>query len=64
MIKSVNGEEVKDSRDLAKKIAAMAPDTPVKLDLLHNGSQKTVSLTVAKMPSESLTQIERTGGSP
>ena len=62
VIQSVNGEEVKDARDLAKKIAAIKPDTPVKLGLLHNGSQKIVSLTVEKMPNESLAQNESNGG--
>jgi serine protease Do len=62
VIQSVNGEEVKDSRDLAKKIAAIKPDTPVKLGLLHNGLQKIISLTVEKMPNESLAQNESSGG--
>jgi len=54
LIQSVNGQDVKDSRDLAKKIAAVAPGTSVKLGLLHKGAAKTMSLTVAKMPNESL----------
>jgi serine protease Do len=62
LIQSVNGQDVKDSRDLAKKIAAIKPDTPVKLGFLHNGSQKTVSLTVAKMPNETLAQNESSSG--
>lgn len=62
VIQSVNGEEVKDARDLAKKIATIKPDTLVKLGLLHNGSQKIVSLTVEKMPNESLAQNESNGG--
>jgi serine protease Do len=54
LIQSVDGQDVKDSRDLAKKIAAVAPGTSVRLGMLHKGSAKTVSLTVAKMPNESL----------
>ena len=50
VITAVNGEEVKDARDLAKKIGSMAPDSTVKLTVIHNGSEKTVSLTLAKMP--------------
>jgi serine protease Do len=48
---------------LAKKIAAIKPGSTVKLNLLRNGSQKTVSLTVAKMPSEHLAQNEPGSGS-
>ncbi len=62
LIQSVNGQEVKDSRDLAKKIAAIKPDTSATLGILHNGSQKTVSVTVAKMPNKNLAQNETTGG--
>jgi serine protease Do len=50
VITSVNGQEVKDSRDLAKKIGALAPNTSVKLAVLHNGSVKETSLTLGKMP--------------
>ncbi len=50
VITAVNGEEVKDARDLAKKIGALAPDTAVKLSIVHQGSEKTVSVTLAKMP--------------
>jgi serine protease Do len=51
VITSVNGEEVKDARDLAKKIGSMLPDTKVKLAVLHDGKEKTVSLTLGKMPA-------------
>jgi serine protease Do len=50
VITAVNGEEVKDARDLAKKIGSMSPDSTVKLSIVHKGSEKTVSLTLAKMP--------------
>jgi serine protease Do len=62
LIQSVNDQDVKDARDLAKKIAAIKPGSTVKLGLLRNGSQKTVSLTVAKMPNESLAQNESSTG--
>ena len=44
VITAVDGQQVKDARDLASKIGAMAPKTTVKLALLHQGSEKTVSL--------------------
>jgi serine protease Do len=48
---SVDGKEVKDARDLAKKIGALQPKTPVKLAILHQGSEKTVTLTLGEMPA-------------
>jgi serine protease Do len=63
LIQSVNDQEVKDSRELAKKIAEIKPGSSVKLGLLHNGSPKTVTLTVAKMPSGKLAQSEPTTSS-
>ena len=42
VITAVDGKEVKDARDLAKKIGAMAPKTSVKLAVLHKGAEKTV----------------------
>jgi serine protease Do len=43
---------VKDSRDLAKKIGAINPGSTATLGILHNGAEKTVSLTVGKMPGQ------------
>jgi serine protease Do len=52
VITSVNGDEVKDSRDLARTIGAMAPGASVKLDVLHKGTSKTISLTLGEMPND------------
>jgi serine protease Do len=51
VITSVNGEQVKDARDLAKKIGSLAPKATVKLAVLHNGSEKTLSLTLGELPT-------------
>ena len=51
VITAVNGEEVKDARDLARKIGAMQPKQEVKLSVLQNGAEKTVSLTLGQMPN-------------
>jgi serine protease Do len=51
VITAVNGEQVKDARDLAKKIGALAPKASVKLSVLHKGSEKTVSLTLGELPN-------------
>ena len=51
VIISVDGKEIKDARDLAKKIGALAPKTSVKLTVLHKGSEKAVTLTLGEMPN-------------
>ncbi|WP_314952330.1 Do family serine endopeptidase [Bradyrhizobium cosmicum] len=52
VITAVNGTAVKDSRDLARTIATLAPGTSVKLDLLHKADSKTVTLALGELPNE------------
>jgi len=51
VITSVDGKPVKDARELAKMIGALAPKTSVKLAVLHKGSEKTVTLTLGELPN-------------
>ncbi len=51
VITSVDGKEVKDARDLAKKIGALAPKASVKLTVLHKGAEKTLTLTLGELPN-------------
>jgi len=46
VITAVNGQPVKDAR-----IGNMTPKTEVKIDLLHKGSEKTVTLTLGELPA-------------
>jgi serine protease Do len=52
VIRSVNGQPVKDARDLAKKIAGLSPGSAVKLGVVSNGAEKTVSLTLGELPKQ------------
>ncbi len=52
VITAVNGKKVKDSRDLARTIGMMAPETSVKLDVLHKGEQKILTVKLAKLASD------------
>jgi serine protease Do len=52
VITSVNDEPVKDARDLARKIGTMAPGTSVKLGTIHQGADKTITLTLGTLPNE------------
>ncbi|HLZ04712.1 MAG TPA: Do family serine endopeptidase [Bradyrhizobium sp.] len=51
VITAVNGENVKDARELARTIGGMAPGTAVKLDILHKGSDKVINLTLGTLPN-------------
>jgi len=51
VITSVNGETVKDARELARTIGGMPPGTSVKLDVLHKGQDKTINLTLGQLPN-------------
>jgi serine protease Do len=52
VITTLDGTAVKDSHTLARKISTMAPGTSVKLGVLHNGSEKTVALTLGTLPDQ------------
>jgi serine protease Do len=58
VITTVNGDSVKDSRDLAKKIGALTPGAKVTLALLRQGEEKTVSLTLQQMPDQKQAKAE------
>jgi serine protease Do len=63
VITKVNGVDVKDARDLARKIGAMAPGTSVKIDLLRKGAEKTVTLTLGELPKQRQANAEGGRGS-
>src|SRR6185437_3109027 len=52
VITAVDGKPVKDSRDLARTISMMAPGSSVKLDVLHKGDSRTVTLALGEMPND------------
>jgi len=51
VITSVNGEAVKDARELARTIGGFPPGTAVKLNVLHKGQDKAVNLTLGQLPN-------------
>jgi serine protease Do len=52
VITAVNGTAIKDSRDLARTIATLAPGSSVMLDVFHKGDSKTVTLALGELPNE------------
>jgi len=51
VVTAVNGTAIKDSRDLAQKVAALAPGSSVKLDILRKGESKTMTITLGELPN-------------
>jgi serine protease Do len=58
VITSVDGAPVHDARELARKIGTMAPGTAIKLGTIHNGQDKTVTLTLGTLPAEKVASNE------
>src|SRR6201990_1525593 len=51
VITAVNGESVKDARELARTIGGLPPGTAVKLNVLHKGQEKTLDMTLGQLPN-------------
>ena len=51
VITAANGQPVKDARELARIIGGFAPGSTVKLDVLHKGKSKVVSMTLGQLPN-------------
>jgi serine protease Do len=63
VITAVNGQTIKDARELARVISGIAPGTPAKLDVLHQGKTKVVNLTLGQLPNakEAKADVETDG---
>jgi serine protease Do len=62
VITAVNGEPVKDARDLAKKIGAKMPNEAVQLTVIRGGSEKSFKLTLGELPNQQQARAESTPG--
>jgi serine protease Do len=51
VITAVNGDAVKDERELARTIGGLPPGTAVKLNVLHKGEDKVVNITLGQLPN-------------
>jgi serine protease Do len=51
VVTAVNGQSIKDARELARIIGGFAPGNAVKLDVLHKGNSEVVSLTLGQLPN-------------
>jgi serine protease Do len=58
VITAVNGQSVKNPRDLAVNIASVQPGEEAKLQVLHDGETKTITVKVGQMPNEQVASNE------
>ena len=52
VIVRIDGTPVKDARDLARKVAAMAPGSEMKLGIMRNGAEQTVTVKLGEMAKQ------------
>lgn len=64
VITAVNDEAVKDSRQLARKIASIPPGTSVTLRIVHEGKPETVTVTLGELPGKTVKNEERAPSRP
>jgi serine protease Do len=63
VITAANGQSIKDAHELARIIGGFAPGSTVKLDVLHKGKNKVVSLTLGQLPNDQQAKADiETGG--
>ena len=60
VITKVNGAPVRDAKDLARQIGAMAPGATAKLTVWRKGEEKTFSIALGELPN----QREAKAGTP
>ena len=60
VIVAVDGNAITDARELARRIGTMAPGTSVKLALMRQGQEKTVTLTLGTLPNEKAASNQET----
>jgi serine protease Do len=64
IIRAVNGTKVKDARGLARTVGMLAPKTEVKLDIIRQGQEKTLTVTLGEMPKDRLAKAEKEPAAP
>jgi serine protease Do len=52
VIISVDGNPVRNARELSRMIGGMAPNASVKLVVLRKGAEKTITLTLGELPNQ------------
>ncbi|SEH24196.1 serine protease Do [Rhizobium sp. NFR12] len=58
IITAVNGQAIKDARELSRRIAGFGPDAKVKIDLWREGKSQNVTVTLGNMASDEAASAE------
>jgi serine protease Do len=65
VILKVDGDAIRDSRDLARKIAAYRPKTEVQVTVLRDGKERDVTVELGRFPGmKQLAALEKDGAEP
>jgi serine protease Do len=51
-ILAVNGEVVKDARDLSRRVSSLKPGATVKILITRDGKERTIDVTLTKLPDQ------------
>ena len=51
-ILKADGEDISDARDLAKKVARIAPGKSINVDIIRDGKPMTVAVKIGTMPND------------
>jgi serine protease Do len=63
VIVKIDEDVVKDSRDLARKIASLAPETQVKIAVFRDDRRQIIGVKLAELQDEAKPQLPRSGSS-
>lgn len=58
-ILKVNGDTVKDARDLSRRISSLLPGASVKLTVMRDGKERTFEVKLAKLPDQKMASNSR-----
>nr|AAC43669.1 RmDEGP [Sinorhizobium meliloti]prf//2204296A periplasmic endopeptidase [Sinorhizobium meliloti] len=61
VVTALNGEPVKDPRDLARRVAALRPGSTAEVTLWRSGKSETVNLEIGTLPSDAKEPAPATG---
>jgi serine protease Do len=66
VIASIDGAPIKDARDLSKAVGNTAPGRSIKLGILRQGKERTITVTLGQVPSKRLSSAgsEPSGPAP
>ena len=52
VIRSINGEDVRDNRDLRLQVASLPPGSEIDVEILRDGRERDLSITLGEFPEE------------